>query len=182
MPPSAPSRLATTRRGFLRLAGSGVALATLAQVRAVPAAARAAPAGGVGFFEPGPREILTQVVERMVDTGEASAPAVRDTRAVDTIDALCAGLDPTLTEPLPWLLYAVEWGPFVFDLTFCRFTRMDDAGKDASIRAWMTSRLALRRQGFAALKNLAFLGYYAQEETWPLIDYAGPLLRGRGAA
>jgi hypothetical protein len=44
----------------------------------------------------------------------------------------------------------------------------------------MTSRWHLRRVGFLALRNLAFLGWYAQEETWPLVGYAGPLLRGEG--
>jgi hypothetical protein len=40
----------------------------------------------------------------------------------------------------------------------------------------MTSRLAVRRQGFLAVRNLALLGYYSQPETWTLIGYAGPLL------
>jgi len=172
---------ATTRRGFLRLAGSTAAFTALARVPVVPASARAAaeaaPVAGGGFFDPDSTEILTRVVERLVDTGEPDAPAVGDTRTIATIDALCAGLDPALTEPLPWLLWLVEWGPFVFDLSFARFTRMEPAARDASLRGWMTSRFALRRQGFAALRNLAFLGYYTQEETWPLIGYAGPLLR-----
>ena len=40
----------------------------------------------------------------------------------------------------------------------------------------MTSRLALRRMAFLALRNLVLLGYYSQPETWPLIGYQGPLL------
>jgi hypothetical protein len=40
----------------------------------------------------------------------------------------------------------------------------------------MTSGLALRRMGFFALRNLALLGYWSQDETWPLVGYAGPLL------
>ena len=57
-----------------------------------------------------------------------------------------------------------------------RFSRMTDAQKDASLEAWMTSRLALRRMAFLALRNLALLGYYSQPETWPLIGYQGPLI------
>ncbi len=66
----------------------------------------------------------------------------------------------------------------LFDWTPSRFTRLTPTGQDASLRGWMTSRLALRRQGFQALRNLAFLGYYAQPSTWPSIGYAGPLLDG----
>ena len=48
--------------------------------------------------------------------------------------------------------------------------------QDASLRAWMTSRLAIRRLAFTGVRNLCMLGYYSQEESWPLIGYAGPLI------
>ena len=39
----------------------------------------------------------------------------------------------------------------------------------------MQSRLELRRLAFLGVRNLCFLGYYSQPETWPLIGYQGPL-------
>jgi hypothetical protein len=163
------------RRGFLALAGAGTALASLASLRAVAASVQSANAAV--FFAPGEREVLTQVVERMVDTGEASAPPVRATRTIATIDALCAGLDSSTTAPLPALLRLVEWGPVVFDRRLARFTSLDATAQDASLTGWMTSGLALRRMGFYALRNLSLLGYWSQDETWPLVGYTGPLLR-----
>jgi hypothetical protein len=62
-----------------------------------------------------------------------------------------------------------------------RFTGMCAAARDASLRAWMTSRLAIRRQAFLALRNLCLLGFYSQPETWRRIGYEGPLL-GAGRA
>jgi hypothetical protein len=118
----------------------------------------------------------------MVETGEPGAPALRGTAAIDTLDALCVGLDPALSRPLPMLMRAIEWGPLLFELTFTRFSRMTPEQRDASLRAWMTSRLALRRKAFFALRNLAFLGWWSQPETWRLIGYAGPLLRRGGEA
>ncbi|RIL02037.1 MAG: hypothetical protein DCC71_16825 [Proteobacteria bacterium] len=168
---------AVTRRSFLALAGSGAALASLASLRALPAAAAGANAATSAFFAPREREVLTQVVERMVDTGAPAAPPVRTTRTIDTIDALCAGLDPATTAPLPALLRLVEWGPVLFERRFARFTSLGAAGQDAALAGWMTSGLALRRMGFYALRNLALLGYWSQDETWPLIGYAGPLIR-----
>ena len=166
-----------TRRSFLALAaGGGAALGSLASLRAVPAAALET-SSATAFFLPRDREILTAVVERMVATGEATAPPVRATHTIDTIDALCGRLDPSATAPLPALLRLVDWGPLLFDGRLARFTTLDAAGRDAALASWMESRLALRRVAFYALRNLSLLGYWSQDETWPLIGYAGPLLR-----
>jgi hypothetical protein len=170
-----------SRRTFLQLAGSGAALAALARLPALPALATAAGDGTPAFFSAEEQEILTQVVERMVDTGLPDAPRVRDSGAVACIDRLCRGLDAELVGPLPLLLRAVEWGPYVFELRFGRFTTLPDDAKDASLRGWMTSSIGLRRLGFQALKNLSMLGWYSQEASWPAIGYAGPLLARRGA-
>lgn len=180
MSPFESAPFATTRRGFLRLAGATASLTALSQLRAVPAAATEA-GSAASFFSPGQQEILTQVAERMVDSDQPGAPRVRDTGTVLTIDALCSALDPSLTQPLPMLLHGVEYAPFVFDLRFKRFTHLSPSEQDASLAGWMRSRLAFRRVAFLALRNLSFLGYYSQEETWPLIGYAGPLLRPKPA-
>ncbi len=168
----------TTRRGFLRLATASASLATLAELRALPALATCATGEASGrFFNPIETEILTQIAERMVDSGQAAAPRLRATGAIATIDRTCQGLDPALTSLLPTALRLVEYGPFFFDWTFRRFTQLGDTEKDAALAGWMTSRFELRRLVFQALRNLSFLGYYSQEESWPLIGYAGPLLR-----
>jgi hypothetical protein len=176
-------KLSTTRRGFLRLVSASASFAALARLRALPAAAQIHTAAGASarFFDDTSREILGQIVARMVDTGEASAPAVDDTGTIATIDALCAGLDPALVESLPLALRLVEYGPFVFDWRLTRFTQLSPAEQDAALSGWMTSRFTVRRLAFFALRNLALLGYYSQPETWPLVDYRGPLLHSAGA-
>jgi hypothetical protein len=163
----------TTRRGFLGLAGSSAALAALGTLRVSPSLA--APGAGI-FFGPEETEILTHVVERMV-AGAPEAAGLRETGAIAAIDHLCAGLDPALTEPLPLLMRLVDWGPYIFDFTFERFTAMSPEAQDTSLRCWMESRLEIRRLAFSALRNLAFLGWYSQPESWRAIGYAGPLLR-----
>jgi hypothetical protein len=169
--------LRPTRRSFLRLAGGAAALGGLARLRALPAGAADLAAGGARFFAEREREILTTIVERMVETGDPAAPAVRSTRAIDTIDGLCRVLDPALTAPLPALLRLVEWGPLLFDGRLARFGSLDDAARDAHLSGWMRSRIGLRRLGFLALRNLSLLGYWSQDASWPLIGYQGPLLR-----
>ena len=178
MAPSHP-RLRATRRGFLQLAGTSAALSALGQLGFASLAPAARAAAGPSFFDPVETEILTQVMERIVDTGVPEAPRVRDTGAVACVDLLCRSLDPAHSAPLPLALRLFEWGPIFFDLRFTRFTRMGDAEKDASLYAWMNSRLELRRLAFRGVRNLCLLGYYSQEETWPLIGYRGPLLPRR---
>jgi hypothetical protein len=183
-PRTPPARLLASRRGFLQLAGASAALTALGQLRVLPSMAAtggarvlpAVAAGGARFFDERETEILTQIVERMVETGDPAAPALRDTAAVATIDAACGQLDPAVSGELPLALRLFEYGPILFDLTFSRFTRMSDAEKDASIEAWSTSRFAVRRMAFLAFRNLAMLGYYSQPETWELVGYRGPLL------
>jgi hypothetical protein len=169
--------VAPTRRGFLRLAGATAAFSALAQLRVLPAGAACAPATGDRFFDDAETEILTQLMQRMVETGLPDAPRVRDTRAVATVDAVCRGLDPAVSGLLPLALLAVEWGPVFFELRPARFTSLTPEEQDASLRSWMTSRLQLRRTAFLGLRNLCFLGWYSQPESWSLIDYQGPLLR-----
>jgi hypothetical protein len=178
-PPSGVLPPRTTRRGFLRVAGATAALASLARLRALPAAAAAAEAGE-RFFDARETEILTRIAERVCDTGVPGAPRLRDTATVATIDAFCRGLDPRLTAQLPLALWLFEWGPCLFELTFKPFTRMSDAERDASLRAWRASRLAIRRQAFLAVRNLCLLGWYSQPEAWALVGYRGPLV-GAGA-
>ena len=171
---SAPVRLRATRRAFLGWAGSTAAFTTLASLR--PLAAGAAPRARAGFFDETETEILSQIMERIVDTGLPDAPKVRDTGAVATVDGLCAGLDPSISGPLPLLMRAFEYAPLLLDFTFTRFTSMTAAEKDVSIETWRTSRLHLRRLAFLGVRNLCFFGWYAQPESWPLIGYQGPLI------
>jgi hypothetical protein len=161
------------------MAGATAAFSALAQLRVMPAAAACSgtPLSNDRFFDDAETEILTQLMQRMVETGLPDAPQVRDTRAVATVDAVCLGLDPAVSSVLPLALLMIEWGPLLFDLRFARFTTLGAEEQDASLRSWMTSRLQLRRTAFLGLRNLCFLGWYSQPEAWSLIGYQGPLLR-----
>jgi hypothetical protein len=171
-----------TRRGFLRLAGATAAFSALAQLRVLPAAAACAADAGGRFFDDTETGILTQLMQRMVETGLEGAPRVRDTRAVATVDAVCRGLDPAVSGLLPLALRLVEWGPLLFELRPARFTGLSPDQQDASLRGWMTSRFEFRRTAFLGLRNLCFLGWYSQPESWGLIGYQGPLLQRAPAA
>ena len=175
--------LRTHRRGFLEL-GASAGLAALTGLRSLPAmaAAGSGETAAGAFFSGREREILRAVVERMVETGDPRAPAVSETRTLETIDAACAALPPVVTGQLPLALQLFEWWPFLLELRFRRFSELDAEARDERLRGWMESRFAVRRMAFLALRNLAMLGWWSQEETWPLIGYRGPLLAPPGSA
>ncbi len=54
------------------------------------------------------------------------------------------------------------------------FTRMDAAEQDAHLRGWETSRLAVRRTGFQAMKRLCCALYFSSPATYASVGYPGP--------
>ena len=181
--------LRTHRRGFLALSlklGGSAGLAAVAGLRTLPANAESEgderPPGDGAFFSASEREVLAALAARMVETGDPRAPALADTRALEVIDSACAALAPEVTELLPLALRLFEWWPFLFELRFRRFSDLSPEEQDASLEGWMRSRFALRRTAFLALRNLSLLGWWSQEETWPLIGYRGPLIDAREAS
>lgn len=92
------------------------------------------------------------------------------------IDGLLAELPPTSQGQARLMLRVVEHGTHLFDLKPRRFTRLSPDEQDAYLRGWMESTLGARRVIFRALKTLAALGYYAQDESFASIGYDGPWL------
>ena len=100
-------------------------LLTVSRMRLAPAvAATAGPAAGLRVLSPQQAEILTAIVERMVYTGVADMPAVRDTRTIETIDQAMQQLDPSLQVQVSWLITLFQWGPPVLLLKPHRFTAL----------------------------------------------------------
>jgi hypothetical protein len=54
------------------------------------------------------------------------------------------------------------------------FTRATPAEQDTRLEAWRTSRLAILRSGYQALKRLAHATYYSSPEVYALMGYPGP--------
>jgi len=168
-------RLALSRRSFLRYTAVTAGLVTLSRLRMTPAlAASVTPGPGLQVFTPNEEEIFTAITERMVGAGHDGMPAVRDTRAIYTIDQAVLQLDTNTQSQLRWLLWGFQWGPPLLQLKPKTFTAMSPAEQDEYIRGWAESSLEIRRLAFRALKNLSMLGYYAQDSTWPGIHYSGP--------
>jgi len=65
-------------------------------------------------------------------------------------------------------------GRFVTGGPATPFTQMTAEQQDAHLRAWQTSRLAVRRTGFQAMKRLCAAIYFGAPETFASAGYPGP--------
>jgi hypothetical protein len=174
MPEPAAGIPALSRRSFLRYTAITAGLGTLARIRGVPVAEATTVAAQLQIFSERQARVLAAIVERMVDSGDPSMPAVSDTRAVEIIDHTLTHVDESVQTQLQWLLTLFQYGPVLFDMRLATFTSMTPEDQDAYIRGWARSRFETRRLAFRALKNLAMLGYYSDDATWAGIHYTGP--------
>jgi hypothetical protein len=162
-----------SRRRFLQLGGFSAAMLALARMRAAAGQESGAP---LRVLTPRDAAILTAIAARITDTGDAAMPRFADTPALLTVDRSLLYLDEGVRRQLHAALLLFEYGPMLFDWHFARFTELAPARQDAHIAGWRDSRFETRRLAYRAMKNLAFLGYYSQDDTWKGIHYLGPVL------
>jgi hypothetical protein len=168
-----------SRRRFLRrtltgaalLAVGGTALRHLTGYHLDEAIARR-----LRVLSPKEAIVLGAIARRLLAPDEAGAPSIEEIGVVEAADAYLAQLPPPLAADVRALIQLVEHSPFLFSLRPSRFTRLDTAAQDAVLAGWSTSRLDVRRQGFAALKALAAMGYYGDARTFAILDYTPMVL------
>jgi hypothetical protein len=102
-------------------------------------------------------------------------------------DAFLAPLDEASAKDLKQLLMLFDNALFsvVMGGPPRPFTQMSPEEQDRHLRSWATSRLAIRRTGFQALKRLAAAIYFGSPETYASVGYPGPpydLVRSVNAA
>lgn len=120
--------------------------------------------------------IVQAVARRVLAPDGDDAPSADTVEVALGVDTYLAKLPPYVQRDVSALLQLVEHGSALFRLRATRFTRMGAAEQDATLADWEHSSLTVRRQGFQALRTLAFLGYWRDDRTWPLIGYSGPML------
>ena len=105
------------------------------------------------------------------------APAASEVDVAGKIENLVSGLGPRAATDFRRLLSLFEWSPVLFDARPARFSTLSPDAQTEVLRGWVTSRLGFRRTGFIAIKRVAMSVYYAQEASWPAIEFPGPWLQ-----
>ncbi len=171
--------MAGTRRGLLKKTLGGAALLALAG--AVPVALRRTRLREVRpelqFFTPAEYSIWAAVADRVLaEENPSGAPTAAQVDVAAKADAFLAPLPDTDRKDLKALLA-------LFDNALLStlqggpprpFTAMTAGQQDAHLRRWQTSRLAIQRTGYQAMKRLCCALYFSAPETFAAVGYAGP--------
>ena len=147
--------------GALLLLGGG-ALAVL------PTKELAEPSKPLSVLEPRGFQVLVAIARRVV-------PETVDPAAVaQGVDDLLRRAAPEAQGDFNKLLGLFENAlpGLLFDGRALPFTRLSPESQDRVLRAWRDSRLALRRNGYHALRRICLATAYADEATWPALGYS----------
>jgi hypothetical protein len=187
-----------SRRGLLKKTIGGALL--LGAAAAVPVALRKTKLreayASLKFFSAAEYSIWYAVAARVLatDPTPTTEPEARQTGSVERppaprpsdsfeqiniaakADAFLAPLPEGDAKDLKQLLALFDNALFSFVLggPATPFTQMTAAQQDAHLRAWQTSRLAVRRTGFQAMKRLCAAIYFGDPSTFASVGYPGP--------
>jgi len=130
---------------------------------------------GLAVFDEREASILSAVAETVLAI-EPGAPSVQDVDVVGRVDALLARSPPPVRREFARLLHLFENGVtgLLTATGWTSFTASGSAAREARLRAWQTSRIALFRTGFQAMRRLSGACYYSSPRAWPAIGYPGP--------
>ncbi|MCA1665576.1 MAG: gluconate 2-dehydrogenase subunit 3 family protein, partial [Myxococcales bacterium] len=168
-----------TRRGFLRAGIAGTLLVGGAAVVGRSLSGYhldATLAGRLRVLSPKEYLVMQAVARRVLAADGDDAPSPDSVDVAGAVDAYVAKLPSAVQRDVRGLLQLVEHGSSLFRGQVARFTHMAAAEQDATLADWQRSSLTVRRRGFQALRTLAFVGYWRDDRTWPLIGYSGPML------
>lgn len=182
-----------TRRGLLKKSLGGAALLVVAG--AVPVALRKTllrePLGKLLFFTAAEYSIFAAVADAVLAQGPAgglppfaaavlakrpAAPTPAEVDVAGKADRFLAPLDAASARDLKQLLALFDNGLFSLFTggPATPFTRKTPDQQQAQLHDWATSRLAIRRTGYQAMKRLCAAIYFGSPETYPSIGYPGP--------
>ena len=115
--------------------------------------------------------VLVAVAARTV--GDPKADAIEIAHRVDAQMAIAY---PEVRADFGKLLLLMEnaLAGLLLDGRAKPFTRLSPQAQDDVLTAWRTSRLALRRSGYAALRKITQAAWYAAPEGWADTGYPGP--------
>ncbi len=97
------------------------------------------------------------------------------------VDAIAAMAHPAVQHELRQLIGLFE-SPFTglfLDGLPGTFSGASPEAQDQRLHDWATSRIAVRRTGFRAMKKLVYAAYYSSPETYAAVGYPGPPIGGR---
>ena len=124
-------------------------------------------------------EAEASILSAVAATGlaiEPGAPGPSEVDVVGRVDALLARSPAAVQREFARLLHLFENGAtgLITATGWTSFTAAGPASQEARLRAWETSRIAVFRTGFQAMKRLCAACYYSSPASWAAVGYPGP--------
>lgn len=123
--------------------------------------------------------LLELVTETMAPEGGAFPLGACTPKLRQSVWNYFAQLHPLGTLGLTAMLYAIEWGPYVFGPQRRRFSELRPTERDTYLVGWEHSRLAFRRQLLNGLKLAIMLHFYDAPDVCTQVGYDGGYLRNK---
>jgi hypothetical protein len=176
LPSKTPASI-LTRRDLLRRGVLGTFLLAAAGATAAfwwPTRRRR-PRPGLRVFDEREASILAAVAATVLAI-EPGAPTPDDADVVGRVDALLERSPAAVRREFARLLRLFENGAtgLLTATGWTSFTAAGPVAREARLRAWQTSRIAVFRTGFQAMKRLCGAAYYSAPASWRSIGYPGP--------
>jgi hypothetical protein len=131
--------------------------------------------GPFAVLSPAEAAILLAVARRTLPPGPRF-PAPEAVRVAERVDSFLSMSHPGVQRDVKQLLSLFDSALFglVLDGTPTSFRSASSAGQDARLSSWSSSRIAVRRTGFRALRRLIGSAYYSAPAAWAAAGYPGP--------
>lgn len=165
------------RRGFLKQGLFGGAVLALGGAGLVFRQSKQVELPPEGLLALSPREysVIWAIAARLMPIG-GDYPTLEKVRVGFNADRILTRVDDTALAEMKQLLNLFENAlpNFLFGLRLTPFTQLAGADQDEVLGEWAHSRLALRRSGYTALRELVLAAYFVKPETWAAVGYPGP--------
>lgn len=165
------------RRTFAKVAGGGLVglLGAGGFLFARRTRMVALPPEGLEYFTPAEFSIFTAIAETMVQVPEGQ-PTVHDLGIAKIADGVMAKNPVDAQKDFKRVLGLLDnaLAGFVLTGATAPFSQLPLAGRERVLRIWENHRVGVIRSGFVAMKRLSMSCYYANEQTWRGVGYAGP--------
>jgi hypothetical protein len=134
------------------------------------------PRNALQFFTQAEYSIWAAMADRVLDGVGLKAPSPAAIDVAGKADAFLAPLPAGDAKDMKQLLSLFDNA--LFSLLSGGpprpFTRMSPEEQDAHLRSWQTSRLAIKRTGYQAMKRLSCAMYFSDPATYASVGYPGP--------
>lgn len=168
-----------TRRGLLKkglLGGLILAIGGTAAIGLRGPRRRRAPREPLQVLSPAEYAILATVAARIVSPGPGS-PTTHEVDVALRADRAMVQWLPSVQKEFKQLLRLFDNGltGIATGTSIAPFTASGRDAQNARLAAWSTSRVAVFRSGYQAMKRLCCACYYAAPSTYKQVGYPGPV-------